>query len=300
MIDYLIGVDGGGSGTRVRLARAGGPRSAYSEIAEGFAGPSALSQGIPNAWHAIGAAVAQAFQSAGVQQPPLAHLAIGLGLSGVHNDAWAQAFTAANPGYAGYVLHNDGVSTLLGAHGGQPGIIVALGTGSVGQALLADGTYREVGGWGFPSGDEASGAWLGMHAINHIQQVLDGRAAGAAFADAVIATCGGQRAAVQEWLASANATRFATLAPLVVQHAATGDRDAEYIMCLAGQAVGAMAAALDPTGTLPFALCGGLGQVMAPWLDTHLRQRAVPPQGDSAAGAIHMIAMHLHGMETTP
>ena len=47
----------------------------------------------------------------------------------------------------------------------------SLGTGSVGEIKLADGRHVEVGGWGFPAGDEASGAWMGLRAINHVQQV---------------------------------------------------------------------------------------------------------------------------------
>jgi glucosamine kinase len=294
MIDYLIGVDGGGSGTRVRLAQARfNPGLDYAEIAEGAAGPSALSLGIAPAWDAIESAIAQAFQAAGVAQPPRSRIAIGLGLAGVHNTSWTQAFIAADPGYAAHVVGNDAFSTLMGAHGGAPGAIIALGTGSVGQALLADGTGREVGGWGFPSGDEGGGAWIGMAAVNYIQQVIDGRLEGGNLADAVIAQCGGNRAAIQDWLAGATATRYATLAPLVVQHAENEDDAALEIMQSAGYEVDLMAAALDPDYALPLALCGGLGAAIIPYLDPETVDLIVPAQGDSAAGALRMIALHL-------
>ena len=296
MTTYLIGVDGGGSGTRVRLASCT-PAFDYTELAEGAAGPSALSQGVQAAWDAIGAAVAQAFDNAGVAQPALEDMAIGLGMSGVHNQSWARTFIEANPGYTFCALNNDGYTTLIGAHGGQPGAIIALGTGSVGQALLADGTQREVGGWGFPSGDEASGAWLGMAAINYIQQVIDGRLEGGALADAVIAFCGGTRHAIQDWLAGASATRFATLAPLVVRHAEEEEEAALEIMHSAGYEVDLMAAALDPDYALPLCLCGGLGAAMVPYLDADTVKLIVPPQGDSAAGALRLIAQHLQGQE---
>jgi glucosamine kinase len=292
MITHLIGVDGGGSGTRVRLARCT-PGFDYTELAEGAAGPSALSQGVEAAWDAIGAAVAQAFQNAGLKQPALGDMAIGLGMAGVHNQSWALAFIDANPGYAVCALNNDGYTTLLGAHGGQPGAVIALGTGSVGQALLADGTQREVGGWGFPSGDEGSGAWIGLAAINYIQQTLDGRLEGGPMADEIVAFCGGTRQAIQDWLAGATATRFATLAPLVVRHAEAEDDAACEIMASAGYEVDLMAAALDPEYELPLALCGGLGAAMAPWLDAETVELIVPAQGDSAAGALRMVATQL-------
>ena len=188
MIEFFIGVDGGGSGTRVRLVRADG-----SPLGEGSAGPSGLMHGIDKAWRAVEEAAAQAFQSAGLDVPARSSIAIGLGLAGVHNKEWATAFNAANPGYAHVALESDGHTTVLGAHAGQPGGIVALGTGSVAEVRLADGSHREVGGWGFPAGDEASGAWMGLRAVNHMQQVMTARVPGDAFADAVIAACGGHR-----------------------------------------------------------------------------------------------------------
>jgi glucosamine kinase len=287
MIDYLIGVDGGGTGTRVRLARADG-----TEVAQATSGPSGLSLGIANAWQSVNDAAAKAFAAIGIQQIPFASTAIGLGLAGVHNKAWAAQFVAANPGYAHIALDHDGVTTLIGAHAGQPGVIVAIGTGSVGEALLPEGTQVEVGGWGFPVGDEASGAWMGLKAMNYIQQVLDGRKRGGAFADAVIDACGGARDAIQVWLGQATQTAYASLARQVVEHAGSDDV-ARAILLEAGREVASMAAALDPSGTLPVALCGGLGEPLRAYLPRELLARVVPPAGDSAKGALRLIEQHL-------
>ncbi len=289
MIDYLIGVDGGGTGTRVRLARFS-PHGVV-ELAQGASGPSGLGLGIARAWASVQDAVAQAFAVAGIEQPSLDRIAIGLGLAGVHNRQWAQAFEQANPGYAALRLETDAFSTLLGAHGGRPGAIVAIGTGSVGEVLQPDGTRREVGGWGFPAGDEASGGWIGLAAINHIEQVLDGRRPGGAFADAVVDACGGNRAAIQVWLGQATQTTYATLAPLVLQHA--DDPAARAILVQAGEEAAAIARALDPDGRLPLALCGGLGSALRDWLPPALAARARAPEGDSARGALRMIELHV-------
>ncbi len=289
MIDYLIGVDGGGTGTRVRLARPDG-----TELAQASGGPSALSRGIDNAWTTIGGVVTQAFAAIGIPTVPLHSCAIGLGLAGVHNKEWAAQFVAANPGYAALALDTDGFTTLMGAHGGRPGAIVAIGTGSVGEAMLDDGTKIEVGGWGFPAGDEASGAWMGLRALNHIEQVLDGRAEGRAFAREVIDFCGGSRDAVQVWIGKANPGAYAGLARFVVAHG-DGDPVARAILEHAGQEVASIAAALDRSNTLPLALCGGLGEVLRAWLPAGTLARCVPAQGDSAAGALRMIRATLEG-----
>ena len=68
------------------------------------------------------------------------------------------------------------IRPLLGAHEGRPGAIVAAGTGSVGEALRRDGLRVAVGGWGFPVGDEGSGAWLGLRAMRETHRAIDGRA----------------------------------------------------------------------------------------------------------------------------
>ncbi|SFL81416.1 BadF/BadG/BcrA/BcrD ATPase family protein [Rugamonas rubra] len=287
MIEYLIGVDGGGSGTRVRLARRDGV-----ELAEGAAGPSGLLHGIAKAWASVEQAAGQAFAAAGLATPGRAHIAVGLGLAGVHNPEWAAEFVAANPGYAAVVLESDAYTTLLGAHAGRPGAIIALGTGSVGEILQADGTRHEVGGWGFPAGDEAGGAWIGLRAASHMEQVVDGRRASSDYARAVIEACGGNRHAIQVWLANASQTQYAQLARIVLQHA-DSDAEARALLLEAGRQVALIGSALDAAGTLPIALCGGLAAPLRAYLPPALLARVVPPQGDSAAGALRLVQQHL-------
>lgn len=287
MIEFFIGVDGGGSGTRVRLARADG-----TEIAEGASGPSGLMHGIAKAWAAVASAAADAFRNAGLDLPANHKIAIGLGLAGVHNKQWAAEFVAANPGYAQVALESDGHTTVLGAHRGQPGAIIALGTGSVGEIKLPDGRHVEVGGWGFPAGDEASGAWMGLRAINHVQQVLDGRMPANAFATDVANACGGDSAEprnqIQNWLAQATQTNYAQLARVVLQHGESDDT-ARGILLEAGRQVQLVANALDASGSLPIALCGGLAAPLRPYLPVSMLKRIVNPHGDSAAGALRLI-----------
>ena len=286
-IAYLIGVDGGGTGTRVVLADLDG-----KQLARGAAGPSALAHGRPQAWDAILQAIDDAFAQAHLTLPALSEIAIACGLSGVNNAQWAAELKALNPGFALLLTETDAGTTLIGAHHGAPGAVIALGTGSVGEVLQSDGQRREVGGWGFPVSDEASGAWIGMRAVNHLQRVLDGRAAGSRFADAIYAHCGGDKDAVFRWLAQANQTRYAEVAPLVFQHAAESVVARDMLLD-AGHEVEAIADALDPTHTLPLALCGGLAAALLPFLPEGLRQRVRAPLGDSASGALILLQQHL-------
>ena len=282
-IAYRVGVDGGGTGTRVRLLRADGRL-----LGEGQGGPSGLTQGIEQAWTHIRLAIIAAIQAsdlAGLELPSPANTALGLGLAGANNPLLHRQFVHANPGYRSLHLESDAYTSLLGAHGGQPGAMLAVGTGSVGLARRADGRRVGVGGWGFPSGDDGSGAVLGLRALNLAQRALDGLLPASPLADAVIAATGGTPQAVLEWSCSAGQQRFATLAPLVFD-CADHDPQAAALLDYAVQTMEDMAHALDPERVLPLALLGSLGKRLAPLLSCETRQRMVPAQGDAIDGAL--------------
>ncbi|HTJ93346.1 MAG TPA: BadF/BadG/BcrA/BcrD ATPase family protein [Pararobbsia sp.] len=289
MTRYAVGVDGGGSGTRVALADDQGV-----VLARASAGPSALGLGVERAWQEIGRGAEAAFAIAGhAFDWNLCTLCCGL--SGVNNASWREAFERAMPSGASMVLVSDAYTTLWGAHGGKPGVIVALGTGSIAAALIgapgAAADAREgleeriAGGYGFPSGDEASGAWLGLHAIVYLQQVMDGRRARDAFSAALREQVGATtRDALVEWSCNANQTAYATLAPIVIAH-----RSHSFAAALLGEAgneIARMIDALDREGALPIALCGGLAASLEPFVPERFAMRMQAPQGDSVDGAL--------------
>ncbi|KVC61592.1 BadF/BadG/BcrA/BcrD ATPase family protein [Burkholderia stagnalis] len=277
---YAIGIDGGGTGTRAVLADRQG-----RELAQGRGGPSGLGLGIERAWASIGVACADAFTQAGVAFD-WSRCALGCGLAGVNNAGWLAAFRAQAPLDA-LAVESDAYTTVVGAHGGAPGLIVALGTGSIAAALDAAGACRIAGGFGFPSGDEASGAWLGMRALAYAQQALDGRAPRDAFAGALLAETGAaDRDALVAWSCDANQTAYARLAPLVFAH-----RTHPYAAALiaqAGDEIGKMIDALDPLHALPVALCGGLADALVPAVPARHAARLRAPLEDSAHGALRL------------
>ncbi|MBR8177844.1 BadF/BadG/BcrA/BcrD ATPase family protein [Burkholderia ambifaria] len=286
---FAIGIDGGGTGTRAVLADRHG-----RELAQGRGGPSGLGLGIERAWASIGAACADAFTRAGLAFD-WAQCALGCGLAGVNNAAWLAAFRAQAPLDA-LAIESDAYTTVVGAHGGAPGLIVALGTGSIAAALDAAGDCRIAGGFGFPSGDEASGAWLGLRALAYAQQALDGRAPRDAFAGALLAEAGAHdRDALVQWSCDANQTIYARLAPIVLAH-----RTHPYAAALiaqAGDEIGKMIDALDPQQALPVALCGGLADALAPAVPARHASRLRAPLDDSAHGALRLALQALRAAE---
>ncbi|WP_277189323.1 BadF/BadG/BcrA/BcrD ATPase family protein [Caballeronia sp. BR00000012568055] len=279
--DFLLGIDGGGSGTRVILADANG-----IELARASGGPSGLGLGVERAWQSIGDACKRAFDTAGLAFDWRA-CSLGCGLAGVNNADWLAAFLAHAPDVRALSVESDAYTTVLGAHGGAAGVIVALGTGSIAASLDAAGVCRISGGYGFPSGDEASGAWLGLRAVVHLQRVLDGRSPADAWSRELLARTGAtDRDSLVVWLCAANQTAYATLAPTVFEF--RDHPEAARLLERAGEEIGLLVTALDPRGELPVALCGGLGAPFEPFVPIAIRERLRAPRADSAAGALEL------------
>lgn len=286
-VRWLVGVDGGGTHTRVRLTDPQGRRTG-----QGRAGPSALGQGVAQAWRHVQQALVQAAQAAGTPPPAWHDCAVGAGLSGAQLPQQAADFLGADPGCAALVLDTDGFAGLLGAHGGQPGLLLVGGTGSVCEALGTDGHRRSTGGWGWRLGDEGSGAWIGQQALRHAQRVLDGRAAAGPLARAVLQVVGQEAAAVLGWAAAADQRAFAALAPMVFD-LAPGDPVAADLLDRAAAELDALVRAADPGGRLPLAVAGSVAQRLLDRWPAALRARVVAARADATEGALTLLRRHL-------
>ncbi|BBO60429.1 BadF/BadG/BcrA/BcrD ATPase family protein [Mycoavidus sp. B2-EB] len=278
---YLIGIDGGGTGTRILLA------DAHSTIlAQAHGGPSALGLGVNAAWREIIMLCTAVFNQIG-KSFDSTQCVLGCGLAGADNPGWRAQFIAQAPVCQTLAVETDGYTTLLGAHSGQPGVIIALGTGSVGVALNAEGKRKIIGGYGFPSGDEASGAALGLRLAQHAQHALDARTARDTFANAILnALSVDDRESMLIWLGNARQTQFASLAPLAFAHA--DHPFAQTLLTSAGDEIASMIDALDPSHTLPVALCGGLAAAFTPYVPMTHSPRLRPAQGNSVQGALQL------------
>ncbi|HSC81378.1 MAG TPA: BadF/BadG/BcrA/BcrD ATPase family protein [Chitinolyticbacter sp.] len=284
-IEYLIGVDGGGTGTRICIADLSG-----KELVRADGGASALGQGVDKAWTNITLAIRAGFEALGIERVDFSRCAAGFGLSGVTVKAWAQEFENKNPGFARIVVETDGFSTLLGALDGAHGGIIAIGTGSIGEAWLPDGKRMEVGGWGFPTSDEGSGAYLGLKAINLVQRVVDGRAPETDFTRKLTSITGSTRETVFEWMAGMKQGECASLSPVVVEFGQS-DETARRFLLEAGREIEIIGSALRAEAPeLPIAICGGgLSQALRPYIPAAFLASTSLPLKDSCAGALILV-----------
>jgi glucosamine kinase len=185
----------------------------------------------------------------------------------------------------------DGYASLIGALGGEPGLVLAVGTGVTAYSLSRDGAVRESSGWGFPAGDEGGGAWIGHRAIQAYLKTLDGRLhENSVVFDRIESTIGRDFDGIQTWLAAARSTQFASLSPAVTASAGEGDALAERILDSAVAELEATIAAVDTEGsTDPIAVLGGLGAIFVPRLSAPLKARIAQARG-SALDGLYLIA----------
>jgi N-acetylglucosamine kinase-like BadF-type ATPase len=151
----------------------------------------------------------------------------------------------------------DYVVSLAGASGGEPGIVVVAGGGSIAYGLAPDGRDAVVGGLGYLLGDEGSAYDIGRRAVAAAARSSDGRDRRTALEELIRETF--ELNEVRDITRLVYAEGFsraslANLAPPVAALAGAGDVVAREIMVSAGQELGRAAVAVarrlgmvDPT-----------------------------------------------------
>ena len=193
-------VDGGASNTRVALYDGAGHRLGLT-----VTGPTSLTVRGTEAWADILDALENLSRAVALEGDYLPRVHFGVGLAGANNNAQRQRFVDAAPSAGALRVSTDAYIAALGAHGGSPGAVIIIGTGSVGYRIEAAGRCRLVGGWGFPIGDEGSGAWIGRRAVAQVAQIVDTRFRRriTEMHRAVMAVTGNSRDALLDWLLAA-------------------------------------------------------------------------------------------------
>ena len=140
-------------------------------------------------------------------------------------------------------------------------------------------------------GDEGSGAWLGLRAMQLAQAAMDGRVPAGALARALWVRCGSTPLTLLDWSLSAGQHAYAQLAPLVFEAAMPGapaDPQAERLLQQAADELAALAQALQPDDLppLPLVLLGGVGERLASRLPAELLALRRAPLGDAIDGVL--------------
>ena len=276
----LLGVDGGGTRCRARLATPAG-----HVLGEGTGGPANIRFGLEESFGAIVAAAEECLQAAGLPASALGRTVAGLALAGASEPAHLAAARARAHPFRAVMVTSDAHAACVGAHGGHDGGIIIVGTGAIGWASI-QGQQHRVGGWGFPASDEGSGAWLGSEAVRRILWAHDGRIAWTPLLAELFAEFRADPHALVRFAAEARPRDFGRLAPAIVAHARRGDPVACELMQLAASHIDGLARRLLACGAPRLCLMGGLAEPTEAWLADATRQRLTPPRGDALSGAL--------------
>jgi N-acetylglucosamine kinase-like BadF-type ATPase len=237
-----LGIDGGQSSTTALIGDETG-----RVVGAGRAGPSnhaAAGEGRRKFVAAMTDSVNQAAASAGLREPA-AFEAACLGLSGGPDDKEALAKETIRA--ERYLITHDAHIALAGATGGEPGIIVIAGTGSMVYGRNAAGVTARAGGWGYIFGDEGGAFDLVRQALRAVLRNEEGWGPPTALREALLEAAGardGNQLLHLSYTDEYPRDRVAGWANLVDRAARAGDAVAADILGSAAQALATLTAAV--------------------------------------------------------
>jgi N-acetylglucosamine kinase-like BadF-type ATPase len=276
----ILGIDVGGSGTRVILlqngtvtARPDGPPM-NALLTDGYA--ARLSQ-------IIEAAEATA---------------AGIGMAGVRLPSQARDLGEALTRQTGRPVHvtSDADSARAGAFLGAPGVVVIAGTGSMASGWNGESSAR-AGGHGFLLGDEGSAYWIGRAAVRAALRWQDQLGGSPMIHRAVIRATGRDLDALIDEVCShpAERNRLTALAPAITALAAE-DPEARRIALRAAEHLADLAEAIRRRlGPLPVAGAGRVFSAPVIWDRFAELTGAVRPLAPATVGAALLAGQRVHG-----
>ncbi len=168
-MDYILGVDGGGTKTLALLGDLDG-----NVLGRGLSGPSNYNA---VGFEAACSSLEVAIQLARKDHPgELSALCLGLAGAGRREDIERFRDWAADkfPNTNVKVVSDAEVLLMAGAPSG-PALALICGTGSIVFGRTVTGELIRAGGWGYLFGDEGSGYAIGSSALRAVMQAHDGR-----------------------------------------------------------------------------------------------------------------------------
>ena len=289
---YFIGIDGGGTKCRVILQDKSG-----TQIGEGISGPANIMRDAELAKTSILDGVGKAIESANtyfasqssktpVSPITLSQCVVAAGLAGANISTAKAGFeTWAHPFHSLHIL-SDLHAACVGAHNGKPGAVIIVGTGSAG-AVYSNGTFTDLGGHGFPIGDFASGAWLGLKAIQHTLLCIDSIRSKDDLAKKVCAELGTSNAdEIVAKCAGFSTHHYASLVPCMLPLLNEGNSEVVRIFNEGAEYLETMAQRLQGDNGYNLALIGGLSDVYVAYFSEKIRARLQACELSPEQGAI--------------
>ena len=300
---YYLGVDGGGTNCRVRLADEN--LKTLAEVKNGRSNLQ-IDDGEP-AYKAISEGTRDVFKAAGIAYAETANTHACFGMAGGRMDTARAEFAARPWPFAGVKVYDDIDIAHAGALGGGEGGVIIVGTGSAAMSIV-DGVRHQAGGWGFHIGDQMSGAILGRELARYSVEAEDGLVEASPLTKAVIAALGGNNQAVMTWsfatemdlkLLSRDGTEgcddaligrapaeFGKLMPLFIEYFEKGDPVAQRMMDIQLGYIDTYVRWFKAHNAKVMAIVGGFGQRLFPVLQQRYGDFVALPKFEPLHGAV--------------
>lgn len=196
---------------------------------------------------------------------------------------------------------SDAEIAVEGAFGGQPGVVLIAGTGTIAIGRTSGGSLVRCGGWGIELDDEGSGAWIGREGLTAVVRALDGRGRPTRLAERLAQLYPSIRLEQPRTIVAAYNERlfdYPTLTPLVMSCAEEGDEVCYGILERAADHLVELLLPLRQAFAerpISLALLGGmlenhtlLARLFRERLQRIAEYRLQPPQGTPLDGALAM------------
>jgi len=278
---WYLGIDGGGSKCRVVLVD-----DQERVVGEGLGGPANPLRGMKMAIESIMTATEQALSQAGLSVSALSNIIAGAGLAGVNMPQYFQMVSDWKHPFAALHLTSDLHTACIGAHQGQDGAVIIVGTGSCGLADVK-GQVTDIGGHGFPYGDNGSGSWFGNQLVHHVLLDLDQVGPSTLMTELLQQALGTPQVLdIVSHFMHATPTVFARFAPMVFTAAEQGDVVALKVVQAGAKHIEAIANRLLTCQPPRLSFIGGLAYKIIPYLSADLQRLVLPAHAAPEFGAI--------------
>lgn len=300
---YYLGVDGGGTNCRVRLADEN--LVTLAEVKNGRSNLQ-IDDGEP-AYKAISAGTRDVFAAAGLDYAQTANTYACFGMAGGRMDSARAEFAARPWPFAGVQVYDDIDIAHAGALGGEEGGVIIVGTGSAAMSIV-NGTRYQAGGWGFQIGDQMSGAILGRELARYAVEAEDGLVETSPLTKAVIVALGGDNQAAMTWsfatamdlkilsrdgsegcddaLIGRAPAEYGKLMPLFIEYLEKGDPVAAKMLEIELAYIDTYVRWFKAHGASVMAIVGGFGQRLFPLLQQRYGDFVSLPRFEPLHGAV--------------
>ena len=301
-MDYIIGIDGGGTKTVGMLTTAIG-----KELVRTQAGPSNHHVvGTEQTKKVLNEIIRKLTEN--VDNTELDSIRFCLGMAGLgrEEDRSIIGRICDEIGIGKKrILTHDAHIALVGGIGKLAGVIVISGTGSIVYGIDQYGQDARAGGWGYLLGDEGSGYDISIKGLQAVARSADKREPPTELTRLMLNKLAlNNPSDLIRWTHAANRDEIAELSKVVFDAVETGDKKAESIIDAAGRelllAIETVVMELDFTDAFDILLSGGnllhqplLADRLSKWIERNVKGATVTlPRFEPFEGAV-LLAMTL-------